>query len=152
MQTVTLALLPNAEAHEACQEERYGGSILFVKLIASLMALRHEVIVLGLDHAQIKGVPCPQSEIKGQVGRDMLVCSPQAGLARERQVCESLDSGTGAADRTGMRGGCSRRQRHRESRSCRRRGGVARWKEARTYEFLSFSPSFFICKGAILCA
>lgn len=28
------------------------------------MALRHEVMALGLDHAKIKGVLCPQSEEK----------------------------------------------------------------------------------------
>lgn len=61
----------------------------------SSIAPRHEVIVLGLDHAQIKGVLCPQSEIKGQVGRDIMVCSPQTELARERQVYESPDSGDG---------------------------------------------------------
>lgn len=47
------------------------------------VALRHEAMPLGLDHAQDKGVLGPQSEgeEKSKIGRDMLALArPKLGL------------------------------------------------------------------------
>jgi hypothetical protein len=61
-------------------------------------------------------------KLKKLVGRDMLA-RPNRVRPRGR-FCQSANRRADAARRTGMRASISRRRRHRESRSCRRRGGV----------------------------